>query len=487
MRTTFVKNVVSHVLVLVIAFHLSNCNSPRKEDGRVAKKNASRKTTFIVHLPKLSSIPLNFLGHDLTYRHLRFANPGKSDTTVIKTVELDQPTHFSFQSVSSPNGRFTFIQRHLLARPDDTLELRLAEMDLQLEGRSNNRVFLDEVMNIDTRIPSFKFKRYGANMAAYNQAIDSLHKDNSQRINAAYEKHSISVKEKEDFLSFNDFYIASEYLAPLTITSGQTETIVPQMVNFFFAEKKLPIAYNINTQFLPIYLEGFTAYQAFKKGIKANGLVMLNYVPKEALGRLYPTFVVKFLREHPRKSDPALKHFIDSFSTSFAGTIYGRQLDSLKKVYYQLPAASAEQILGKLFDTKGGQTDFRQVVTQHKGKIILVDFWASWCHPCREEMPHLEKIKEKMAGKSVKFLSISIDVDERNEDWKVAAKAEKIWDENSYRLKNGNHNPLLKFYGIGEVPRYMVFGKDGKLLNDNFSKPTSKNFEKELDQLIKER
>ena len=62
---------------------------------------------------------------------------------------------------------------------------------------------------------------------------------------------------------------------------------------------------------------------------------------------------------------------------------------------------------------KGGVTKLEDF----KGKYVYIDVWATWCAPCRAEIPFLQKIEEKYHGKNIEFISISIDTDKDHEKW----------------------------------------------------------------------
>lgn len=102
-----------------------------------------------------------------------------------------------------------------------------------------------------------------------------------------------------------------------------------------------------------------------------------------------------------------------------------------------------------------------------KGKVIYIDFWASWCGPCRGEMKKgTPALHEKMKEKEVVFLYISID--EKREDWKKAIKEDKI--EGIHLLDTKKQ--VDKIYGITGVPHYIVVDKDGKIFNNNAFRPS---------------
>ena len=92
------------------------------------------------------------------------------------------------------------------------------------------------------------------------------------------------------------------------------------------------------------------------------------------------------------------------------------------------------------------------------GKYVLVDFWASWCGPCREEMPNLKDVYETYAGENFDMLSVAV-ADELSETLKAATELGITWNQ----IVNAQQIPL-GLYGIEAIPHVILFGPDGTIL-----------------------
>jgi peroxiredoxin len=111
-----------------------------------------------------------------------------------------------------------------------------------------------------------------------------------------------------------------------------------------------------------------------------------------------------------------------------------------------------------------------------KGKVLLLDFWASWCLPCRRSNPDLVRIYNKYKDKGFVILGISLDED--GGKWKSAIKDDKLaWDQVS-DLK-GWDNEVAKMYNVQEIPSAFLIDKDGKIVALGFHAD-------ELEKLLKE-
>ncbi|MDP4272434.1 MAG: TlpA disulfide reductase family protein [Bacteroidota bacterium] len=123
-----------------------------------------------------------------------------------------------------------------------------------------------------------------------------------------------------------------------------------------------------------------------------------------------------------------------------------------------------------LFTTKLDKVSLQQIIDQNKGKLIYVDFWASWCSPCRAMMKESKLLHEKFKDK-VAFIYISIDKD--FSAWKKASKEEALQDKSSFCISS--EAEFIKKHAFKSIPRYVLFDKDGGIVTDNAPRPNSVN------------
>ncbi len=110
------------------------------------------------------------------------------------------------------------------------------------------------------------------------------------------------------------------------------------------------------------------------------------------------------------------------------------------------------------------------VLKRYRNKLIYVDIWASWCAPCREEFKHSKQLQDKLAGKAVEFLYLSIDG--KYLDWVNAHKNEDLNDKDSYLLLHPDQTSILRSNEVISIPRYMLIGRGGEIINDNTPRPS---------------
>jgi len=98
-----------------------------------------------------------------------------------------------------------------------------------------------------------------------------------------------------------------------------------------------------------------------------------------------------------------------------------------------------------------------------QGKVVLIDFWATWCGPCREALPHLQETAKKFEGQPLVVLSISLDTDEAK--WKdFVAKYKMTWLQ--YR-DGGFTGSIAKLYGVNAIPHTFTIDTDGVLQDEH--------------------
>ena len=98
-----------------------------------------------------------------------------------------------------------------------------------------------------------------------------------------------------------------------------------------------------------------------------------------------------------------------------------------------------------------------------QGKVVLLDFWAIWCGPCREALPHIKQVVKKFQGEPLVILSISLDANE--EKWKeFITKNEMTWPQ--YR-DGGFTGPVSRMFSVRAIPHTFTIDADGVLQEEH--------------------
>lgn len=143
----------------------------------------------------------------------------------------------------------------------------------------------------------------------------------------------------------------------------------------------------------------------------------------------------------------------------FAGTAKAQYANTKMQVGQEAPEIAFPNPKGKVLSLKE--------VSQ--GRYVLVDFWASWCGPCRHANPELVETYQKYKAKKFKnaskgFTVFSVSLDGRKEAWEQAIAADKLeWEYHVSDLKKWDSEPAV-VYGVGFIPQAFLIGPDGKIL-----------------------
>jgi thiol-disulfide isomerase/thioredoxin len=139
-------------------------------------------------------------------------------------------------------------------------------------------------------------------------------------------------------------------------------------------------------------------------------------------------------------------------------------------------------LVGKPIEIAGTTLDGNKFdLSEYKGKVVVVDFWATWCPPCRAALPGLMKLHERFHKQGLEVVGVSLDpdldklgtfVEENKLPW-INLVGEKEGDEMKF--------PLAEKYEIDAIPSMFLVGKNGKVLARDLSE---KELEKKLEELL---
>ncbi|MCW2263110.1 MULTISPECIES: TlpA disulfide reductase family protein [Sphingobacterium] len=157
-----------------------------------------------------------------------------------------------------------------------------------------------------------------------------------------------------------------------------------------------------------------------------------------------------------------MNNLYSSLSSSTKGTEEGlkwrAKLDLLKNtaIGAEAPNFSSQTVSGDEFQ-----------LNSLKGKYVLLDFWASWCSPCRQESPYLIQAFDKYADKGFTILNVSLDSKNAKAAWIKAIEEDKIGNWNHVSDLNGFNSEVAKLYGIQAIPQNFLLDKNGKIIAKN--------------------
>ena len=117
-----------------------------------------------------------------------------------------------------------------------------------------------------------------------------------------------------------------------------------------------------------------------------------------------------------------------------------------------------------------------------KGKIVIVDFWASWCGPCKESFPAMNELQKKYAGKGLVIIAVNVDENAADKDAFLKENAA------SFTVVRDGKQKLVDKVEIGTMPSSFILDKDGKVkfAHSGFhGADTKKQYEQEIESLLK--
>jgi len=131
----------------------------------------------------------------------------------------------------------------------------------------------------------------------------------------------------------------------------------------------------------------------------------------------------------------------------------------------------------------------RTSLSDLKGKYVYVDVWATWCGPCKAEIPSLKKVEKQYHGKNIAFVSMSIDDDKShggswekaNEDWKKMVAEKELGGIQIFAPK-GWQSEFVQNYRINGIPRFILIDPEGNIVTPSAPRPSSEELIKLFDE-----
>ena len=121
-------------------------------------------------------------------------------------------------------------------------------------------------------------------------------------------------------------------------------------------------------------------------------------------------------------------------------------------------------------------------LAEHRGEVVMINFWASWCAPCRQEMPHLKSLNEEFSPMGFKLLGVNVDEDQG--DAKRAIDRLKI----DFPVLFDSENNVVELFKVDAMPTTIIVDRDGNIrhLHRGYKPGYEVEYHEQVSALIKE-
>ena len=179
------------------------------------------------------------------------------------------------------------------------------------------------------------------------------------------------------------------------------------------------------------------------------------------------------------KKSADIQALYDKLSPEVKETELGKKIGEHLTKMAEVEAAQAKVAEGTMAPDFSAATPDGKTLSlkEAMGKVTIIDFWASWCGPCRQENPNVVAMYNELHGKGLNIIGVSLDQDAAK--WKDAIAADKLTWQHISHLK-GWEDPIAKEYGVNGIPATFILDASGKIVAKNLRGEELKAKVKEL-------
>lgn len=163
------------------------------------------------------------------------------------------------------------------------------------------------------------------------------------------------------------------------------------------------------------------------------------------------------------------EEYLNAFLANSTNTKNNKEIEELYKDLSKLEKGKPSPIFTNYEDYTGG----KKSLSDFKGKYVYIDVWATWCIPCRGEVPFLNKLEKQYHNKNIAFVSISVDYKKDANVWRNMIEEQKMKGIQLFADDNFN-SKFIKEYKISGIPRFIFLDPNGNIIEANAPRPSSK-------------
>lgn len=169
-----------------------------------------------------------------------------------------------------------------------------------------------------------------------------------------------------------------------------------------------------------------------------------------------------------------MKKLIQLFLLLISTIFFAQKVPEINKTEF-----SKEALNQKITALEGKKISISDVLKKHEGRILIIDFWASWCRDCILALPATKELKEK--NPEIDFVYFSLD--RSHEQWKRGLDKYEITSQENYWFDEGWKNNFNNYIDLNWVPRFMIIDQTGKIAKYYSIHPNDQDIQTTIDSL----
>lgn len=192
---------------------------------------------------------------------------------------------------------------------------------------------------------------------------------------------------------------------------------------------------------------------------------------RENKSLLMSAFLVTYFESAFEQYAPLYKEVRDALKDRYADNDFVKHLDQKVRSAVMVGMEAPDIVMA---DTTGAMRRLSDL----RGRVVLIDFWASWCRPCRAENPNVVRLYRKYHDQGFEIFSVSLD--NSADRWKAAINDDHLVWPNHVSDLRGWSSAAGRLYGVSSIPATVLLDRDGKVLARNLRGPALENKLKEI-------
>ena len=236
------------------------------------------------------------------------------------------------------------------------------------------------------------------------------------------------------------------------------------------------------SEYQRILVRSYCKYKTISNTGNASITDLVNFVRKNVTSKiirehLLEDYVRQTIYYKPSEVETAYK----LFNTYNTNTLYKKNMDALYTSSNKIKPGSTFPKFKPYENYAGGTTS----IDDFKGKYVYIDVWATWCGPCLEQIPFLEKIEAKYKDKNITFVSISVDSPDNKEMWRNMIKTKHMKGIQLLADVPGYDSDLARTFNLGDVgiPTFILIDPKGNIVSNYAPRPSDAELVELLDSL----